>query len=73
MCMECASMCYCAAQLMSLGSKKSKELCRLCAQICEACSKECAKHQSEHCQECAEICMICADECSKLEMHSQLS
>ncbi|HEX6334710.1 MAG TPA: four-helix bundle copper-binding protein [Flavisolibacter sp.] len=37
-----------------------------CADICEKCTIECAKHQTEHCQECAQACKGCADECSKM-------
>ena len=31
--MECAAICYAAAQLMSLGSEKAKDICRICADI----------------------------------------
>jgi len=65
--MECAAICYASAQLMSLGSTKAKEICRLCADICEACGGECARHtHSTHCQECAKACKECADECRKM-------
>jgi len=65
--MECAAICYASAQLMSLGSTKAKEICRLCADICEACGNECARHtHSRHCQECAQACKECADECRKM-------
>ena len=41
---------------------------RQCAQICDACAKECEKHAAhmEHCRVCAEICRKCADECRKV-------
>lgn len=61
--MECAAVCYAAAQLMSLGSARATEFCRICAEICEACGNECKKHQTEHCQECARTCLQCAEEC----------
>jgi hypothetical protein len=61
--MECAAICYAAAQLMSLGSEKAKDICRMCADICEACGNECGKHQTEHCQECSKACKQCAEEC----------
>ena len=66
--MECAAICYASAQLMSLGSSKAKELCRLCADICEACGNECGQHasHSKHCQECAEACKACAEECRRM-------
>ena len=41
--MECAAVCYAAAQLMSFGSDKAKEMCRLCAEICNKCADECRK------------------------------
>jgi len=64
--MECAALCYAAAQVMSIGGKKAKELCRICADACNACSEECSKHNSEHCKECAAACKVCAEECSKM-------
>jgi hypothetical protein len=65
--MECAALCYAAAQLMSLGSDKVKEVCRLCADLCEACANECGQHvHSKHCQECAEACKAWAEECRKM-------
>jgi hypothetical protein len=64
--MECAAICYAAAQLMSLGSSKAVELCRICAEMCEACAAECEKHENEHCQECAKVCRQCAEECRRM-------
>ena len=64
--MECAAICYAAAQLMSIGSERSQELCRICAEICEECGNECGKHQTEHCRECAEMCHHCAEECRRM-------
>jgi hypothetical protein len=64
--MECAAICYAAAQLMSLGSDKVKEMARLCALMCDTCAEECNKHLHEHCIECADACTKCADECEVL-------
>lgn len=64
--MQCAAMCYTAAQMMSLGSESAPEVCRICAALCEQCGAECANHQTEHCQECARSCKACADECRKM-------
>jgi len=61
--MECATACYAAAQLMSLGSDRADEYCRLCVDLCEACAEECGRHKNEHCQECAQACRDCAEEC----------
>lgn len=64
--MECAAICYSAAQLMSLGSERAAEICRICADLCQACGEECRKHQMEHCQECAQACLACAEECRQM-------
>ena len=65
--MECAAICYAAAQAMSMNGRKAKELCRVCADICQACGDECAKHSHmEHCRECAEACHRCAEECRSM-------
>ncbi len=50
----------------SLGSDKAKALCGLSADLCEACAKECSKHQTEHCKECSLACKLCAEECRKM-------
>jgi hypothetical protein len=41
--MQCAAICYTAAQLMSLGNDKASEVCRMCADICELCGAEMLK------------------------------
>ena len=64
--MQCAAICSAAAQLMSLGSSQARQVCLICAEICEACGNECSKHQTLHCQECAGICKQCADECRQM-------
>lgn len=64
--MECATICYASAQLMSLGSEMAKAVCLICADICWQCNEECSKHQTDHCQECAGMCKLCAEECQKM-------
>ncbi len=64
--MECAAICYASAQLMSVGSESAKDLCRICATICDAYGNECSKHHTQHCQECAEACQQCAEECRRM-------
>jgi hypothetical protein len=64
--MECAAFCYATAEILSLGSPRAKELCRLCAAICAACGEECGKHQMNHCQQCAIACNACAEACAAM-------
>lgn len=63
----CASVCWTSAQLMSMDSEFSKQFCNLCADICDACAKECERHTDmDHCQQCAQSCRKCADECRRM-------
>lgn len=64
--MDCAQICRMAASYMARGSEFVKDLCNLCAQVCQACGEECAKHKADHCQACAEACRRCADECRRM-------
>jgi len=64
--MECATLCYTTAQLMSLGSKLAHEVWLICAEACEACAAECSKHNTTHCKECVIACKACAVECREM-------
>ena len=66
--MECAAICHNAAQLMGVGSSKLKEICGICAYMCEQCANECSKHDNAYCQQCAEATRACLYECRKLTM-----
>ncbi|EKS72715.1 hypothetical protein BURK_004662 [Burkholderia sp. SJ98] len=61
--MDCADVCRLAAAVIARGSQHVKDICSVCASICEACSAECDKHQHDHCKQCAEACRACAEEC----------
>jgi len=65
--MDCAAICSLAVGAMARGSDHAKAICALCAQVCQACGDECAKHKHmQHCAECAQACHRCADECRKM-------
>jgi hypothetical protein len=63
---DCADLCRLAAALMSRDSSFAREVCRLCAAICDACAAECERHDMEHCGRCAKACRTCATECRKM-------
>ncbi len=66
---DCADICVLSGQYMSRDSEYAKNMCRVCADVCDACGAECEKHKSmEHCRICAESCRTCADECRKMMM-----
>lgn len=64
--MDCAAICRAASGCMARDGRYAKDLCRLCAQVCEACAKECARHPQAHCQACAQACRRCAEECRRM-------
>ncbi|RQP21975.1 four-helix bundle copper-binding protein [Albitalea terrae] len=63
---ECAAICQLAAASMARGGEFASAICAVCADICEACGDECAKHSMAHCQDCAKACQRCAQECRKM-------
>ncbi|WP_411679404.1 four-helix bundle copper-binding protein [Clostridium thailandense] len=63
---ECAKMCEMSVGIMSMNGQFAKEHCKMCANICDACAKECSMFKDEHCEKCAEVCRTCADECRKM-------
>lgn len=65
---DCADICALASQWMSRSSMHAKQICQLCATLCEACAADCAKFQDAHCQACADECRKCAEACRKMSM-----
>lgn len=63
---DCAAACRLAAACMARDSEFAGTVCTLCAEICEACGEECAKHRMKHCQACAQACKRCAEECRSM-------
>ena len=51
---------------MSMNGQTAQELCRICADICQAFGDEFAQHEYEHCKECAETCCKCSEECRSM-------
>ena len=64
--LDCAAICRLAASYMSRDSGYAERLCALCADICDACAAECARHPQAHCQACAQACRRCAGECRRM-------
>jgi hypothetical protein len=56
-----------ASITMSRDSEYVKQICNVCADICEASAKECERHTDmDHYQRCAQVCRRCAEECHKI-------
>lgn len=64
--MDCAAICQLAAAAMARGSEHAGHICAECADLCQACGDECAKHDMDHCQACAKACHECAGECRNM-------
>jgi hypothetical protein len=64
--MACADVTRLAAASIARGDAHLKAVCLLCAQVCESCATECARHAMAHCQQCAEACRRCAAACSSM-------
>jgi len=63
---DCSAICRMAASYMLRDSRFAVGLCALCAQVCEACAAECARHPEEHCQDCAKACGRGAQACAQM-------
>jgi hypothetical protein len=64
--MDCSQFCVLAAAAMARDSEHANVICGLCADVCDSCADECAKHDMKHCKECAKACEQCAEECRKM-------
>ena len=61
-------MCRMASMMMCRGSEYAKQMCNMCADMCEACAMECEKmgDKMEVCKQCADMCRKCAQECRSM-------
>lgn len=64
--LECARICELAVAYMSMDAQYAKDLCKLCAIICDKCAQECDMFKDDHCQKCADVCRNCANECRQM-------
>ena len=65
-CIECAAIARLCSDAIARHSPFAKQLCALCADICDWCAKECDAHEMGHCKSCAEACRRCAEACRKI-------
>jgi len=61
--LECAAICKQAACFMSTDAQHAKDLCKLCAVICDQCAADCGMFQDDHCKRCAGECRACSNDC----------
>ena len=67
LCKETIASCTAASELMSLNSEYVKEMCGLCAKLCDNCAAECEKFTTmEHCKVCATSCRKASKLCKEM-------
>ncbi|MBF0308207.1 MAG: four-helix bundle copper-binding protein [Magnetococcales bacterium] len=65
---ETVALCTALATAASLNSPRLQKLAAVCIDACEACEKECRKHEDKHasCKACADSCKRCIAACKAL-------
>ena len=61
---DCATICATTADFMMHKSQFHREMCGLCANVCEACATDCEKLDGM--EECVEACIACAKSCAAI-------
>lgn len=57
LCRDCADLCWiCTAGLLNRGPRFVALMSQACADLCDACARECQTNPSEACQRCAIAC-----------------
>ncbi len=56
--MDCAVVCATAAQFIQHKSQFHRQMCALCAEVCETCADDCVKLGGM--EECVTACRACA-------------
>ncbi|HEY1962947.1 MAG TPA: four-helix bundle copper-binding protein [Rhizomicrobium sp.] len=61
---DCAAICATAADFIMHKSQFHRQLCALCAEVCNACAEDCAKLDGM--EECVEACRRCYQACREM-------
>ena len=61
-CLDCATVCAAASQIVSRQGPFSSLICAACADACQRCSKDCQDHGRDD-----KLMSRCADECRRCE------
>lgn len=65
---EMLAVCAALQRLATTDSKFLPKYAKLAGEVCDACEKECRKHEKKHaeCKACADSCAVCLKECKKI-------
>lgn len=63
---DCADICETVARFIARGSCCSRELARICADVCDQCAHDCDAIPGDDpmMRECAQTCRLCAETCA---------
>lgn len=64
--LDCAQICATTADFMARGSAQHVAMCRLCADICDACARSCEGLAGM--EACLATCRACAKSCRAMAM-----
>ncbi len=69
-CLDCATICAAASQVVARGGPFSHMVCLACADCCAKCAKACENHPDDkHMKMCAEECRKCEKACAEMVKH----
>lgn len=60
----CAQMCGTAADVMTMNSSLHRQVCAVCADICDACITSC--DDLDGMEDCVDVCRRCKTECEAM-------
>lgn len=60
----CARVCALAAEVMTTNSTLHRQVCAVCADICDACISSC--RDLDEMEECIHACERCKDSCDRM-------
>ena len=60
----CAEMCRASAHIMMTGASVHRASCAACADICDACVRDC--ETLDGMEDCVRACRACAESCRKM-------
>ncbi len=63
---DCASICKTSHDFLSRGSQFHPEVCKVCADVCNACAKSCEEANDPKLKDCMDECKKCAESCHKM-------
>ncbi len=64
---DCARICGISTDYMLRESPFHREVCGICADVCERCAQSCSRFKDDdQMKDCAEKCKICAVSCRRM-------